>query len=122
MPIKTPPFKHHKAWTTSRFWSFIRSALRRAWMRWPPKYEVMRLASRPYTGTDKRTKKEYQCKKCKEWFKTSQVEVDHVVPAGTLRDYDDLPKFVERLFVGVDKLRVLCKPCHKKITAKEKKK
>lgn len=43
-----------------------------------------------------------------------------MVPAGSLKEYDDLPGFVERLFTSVDKLRVLCKQCHLVVTAEEK--
>lgn len=121
MATRTPPFKNYEAWSTSRFWSFIRSALRAAWSRYPPKYQVLDLASRPYVGPDKRQKKEFQCALCSKWHKRTNVEVDHIIPAGKLSCYADLPGFVERLFTSLDKLRVLCKPCHKDITAEEKK-
>lgn len=122
MAAKTPPFNPYPEWTESRFFSFVRSALRQAWSRYPPKYQVLELAARPYVGPDKRQKKEYHCAICKEWHKRSNVEVDHIEPAGSLRDYSDLPGFVRRLFTSVDKLRVLCKPCHKIVTQEEKKK
>ena len=80
----------------------------------------MALAQRPYKGLDKRTKWEYTCADCNEWFKTKEVEVDHIVPAGSLKDYSDLAGFCERLFCEADNLRVLCKPCHKKRTDEER--
>lgn len=120
--MATPPYKNYPAWTHSRFFSFIRSALRAAWTRYPPKYQVLDLASRPYVGPDKRQKKEFQCALCKGWHKRSNVEVDHMIPAGSLKDYTDLPAFVERLFTSVNLLRVLCKPCHKVVTQEEKNK
>lgn len=122
MASRTPPFKHHPEWSTSRFWSFVRSALRQAWSRYPPKYQVLELASRPYVGPDKRQKKEYLCAICNKWHKRKNVEVDHIEPAGKLSSYDDLPGFVERLFTSVDMLRVLCIPCHREVTQEEKKK
>lgn len=91
-----------------------------AWNRYPPKYEVLQAACRPYVGPDKRQKKEFQCAICNEWHKGSNVQVDHMVPAGSLTEYNHLPGFVERLFTSVDKLRVLCKPCHLIVTAEEK--
>lgn len=115
MGRKTPPFPQYEKWTTARFWSFIRSTLRRAWTRWPPKYEAMNSAKRKYDG-DSRQKWEYQCAECNKWFKQKEVEVDHIEPAGQLKDYSDLPGFVERLFVGPQSLRVLCKGCHRRIT------
>lgn len=120
MATKSPPFPNHPDWTTSRFFSFVRSALRQAWNRYPPKYQVLAAAERPYVGPDKRQKKEFLCAICNEWHKRSNVEVDHMIPAGSLTDYSHLPGFVERLFTSVDKLRVLCKECHKVVTAEEK--
>lgn len=43
------------------------------------------------------------------------------MPVGTLKSFDDLPAFVENLFVGVDKLQVLCDPCHAIKTAQDRK-
>ena len=122
MPKKTPPFPAYPTWTTARFFSFVRSALRKAWTRWPPKYMVLADAKRKYTGDNKRQKFEYKCAECNKYYAQKEVEVDHIVPCGTLKCYDDIGSFVERLFVGKDKLRVLCKSCHKEITAKERKK
>ena len=113
MGRKTPPFPEHPDWTTSRFWTFVRSALRKAWQKWPPKYTAKNATRRKYDGPDKRTKWEYQCNICKKWFKGKETEVDHIIDPGSLKCYEDLPGFVTRLFVGVDKLQVLCKPCHK---------
>lgn len=120
MGRKTPPFPQYKEWTTARFWSFIRSGLRAKWNRWPPKYVVLEAARKVVRG--KRHKYEYKCSQCSKWYKAKEVEVDHIEPAGRLGDFDDLPGFVERLFVGEDKLRVVCKPCHKTLTAAERKK
>lgn len=113
MGKRTPPFPPYPAWTQGKFWSFLRSGLRRCYSRWPPKYEVLVDCKRPYKGEDKRRKFEYQCSDCKKYFKSTAIEVDHIVPAGSLTSFEHLPGFVERLFVGKEGLRVLCKPCHK---------
>ena len=122
MSLRGVKNKAGNTWTTARYWSFIRSCLRRAWSRYPVRYQVMNEAKRPYKGLDKRTKWEYTCADCKGWFKTKEVEVDHINPAGSLKDYSDLAGFCERLFCEADNLRVLCKPCHKKRTDEERKK
>jgi 5-methylcytosine-specific restriction endonuclease McrA len=77
-------------------------------------------ASRPYKGPDKRQKKEYQCNECKDWFKQKDVSVDHIIPVGPLRSFEDLPDFYRRLFVGPDKLQALCKDCHNRKTQAER--
>lgn len=110
MGRKTPPFKEYPKWTTARYWSFVRSALRKAFTRWPPKYECLNDAKRTVTG--KRHRYEYKCAKCSKWYKQKDVQVDHIKPCGSLNKHEDLPRFVRRLFVAKDKLRVLCKPCH----------
>ena len=97
----------------SKFWSSIRSALRRKSMFWPPIQACKRNARRAYTGPNKRQKWEHQCASCSGWFKGSEVEVDHVIPAGSLTKSEDLPGFVDRLFCDVSGLRLLCKACHR---------
>lgn len=119
-PIKDP-FPEWPEWSKSKFWSFIRSGLRAKWSRWPGKYDALAKAKRPYAGTNPRQKHEYICAKCKGWFPQQNVSVDHIVPAGVLSCFEDLPEFCERLFVSHDKLRVLCNPCHAEITALDRK-
>ena len=118
---RTPPYRHHTAWSEARFWSFIRSALRSAWSRYPPKYIVVANARRVSQSANKKLKWEFQCNSCKGFFPQKETSVDHIKPAGTLRCYEDLPKFVEQLFVGVDDLQVLCSVCHQIKTQQERK-
>ena len=119
---RTPPCAVYPEWTEAKFWSFVRSGLRSKANRWPVKYEVLNAAKRPYVGENKRQKFEYLCAICNRYHPQKAIEVDHIIPAGKLSSYDDLPSFVERLFCGKDGLRVLCKPCHQVVTknAKEK--
>lgn len=105
-------------WTKARFWSFVRSNLRRA--QWPPIYHAKKLAERPYKGPNKLQKYEYQCAECKNWFKGTEIQIDHCIPCGSLNCYEDLHGFVERLYCETDKLRALCTSCHLSITNKSK--
>jgi len=123
MGKKTEPFEEYPKWTKARFMGFLRSAMRSAFRRWAPKYEVVERAKR-----DKPPRKagrhrfEYQCSGCKKWFKRTEVEVDHIEPVGSLKEFEDLPGFAQRMFVSADKLRLLCSGCHKKVTAEQRKK
>lgn len=128
MARKTPPFEYYDKWTTARFWQFIRSALRAAYNKWPPKYSVIKNSKRPAEqewynedGRKLNVKWEYQCNSCKEWWMQKQISVDHIEPVGTLKDYDDLPDFVRRLFVDERGLQILCSDCHNKKTQAERK-
>ena len=107
--------------TESAFWSFIRSGLRQKSRWWKPITECKLQAKRAYKGTNKRQKFEYQCASCSKWFPEKQINVDHIVPAGSLNCASDLPGFVERLFCEQDNLQVLCTSCHDKKTKLEKK-
>jgi 5-methylcytosine-specific restriction endonuclease McrA len=106
--------------TESMFWSMIRSALRNKSRWWKPVLQAKLNVKRPYKGKNKRQKFEYQCNHCKEWFAEKAINVDHIIPAGTLTCANDLPGFVERLFCEVDNLQVLCSDCHNVKTQNEK--
>ena len=104
----------------SAFWAFIRSALRQKSRWWKPITQCKQNAKRPYKGANKRQKFEYQCNKRKKWFPDKQINIDHILPAGELNKADDLPGFVERLFVEVEGLQCLCQNCHNEKTKQEK--
>jgi len=106
--------------TEAAFWSMIRSALRQKSRWWKPIAQCKQLAKKAYKGNNKRQRWEYQCNKCKGWFKSDEVNVDHVEPAGSLNNAQDLPAFVETLFCEVNNLQVLCKTCHDVKTKLEK--
>lgn len=106
-------------WTEARYEGFVTSALRGAFRRWPPKFDVLKAAA---TGR-KRNKKSgrdanhYRCASCGEDFPQSGVQVDHTKPIGSCETWDT---FIEALFCEADNLQVLCKPCHKEKTKKER--
>jgi hypothetical protein len=90
----------------------IRSALRKLWMYSPERKEAMNQA-RSGRGF-------YECARCKEVHHRSNVSVDHIQPVGSHKQgWDGL---IDRMFVPVDGLRVLCNECHKIVTNKGRKK
>jgi len=107
--------------TEAAYFAKIRSILRNGFRYWKPAMLAAEKASRPYKGENKRLKKEYQCKSCKEWFKRADVQIDHILPCGSLNNYNDIVDFIKRLTVENTKaFQVLCKPCHKEKTNNEK--
>jgi 5-methylcytosine-specific restriction endonuclease McrA len=118
---RVPKTRNAGTMTESAFWSFIRSALRQKSRWWKPITECKMKARRPYKGPNKRQKFEYLCNSCKIWFPDKQINVDHIVGAGSLNCGQDLPGFVDRLFCEQDNLQVLCTTCHDHKTKLEKK-
>lgn len=99
--------------TESGYLSWIRSALRSRWLRWPPRAAALDAAKEPYVGDNARRKHSYRCKLCNGLFALKDCEVDHYPhDAGAIRSLDDIGPFVGRLFCETDNLRVLCKNCH----------
>ena len=118
---KSPKVRNGGTMTESAFWSFIRSTLRNKSRWWKPITECRLKAKRAYKGPNKRQKFEYQCNACKNWFAQKNINVDHIIPAGSLNCAQDLPGFVERLFCETDNLQVLCEKCHDIKTKLDKK-
>lgn len=103
----------------ARYRTFVRSALRKAWMKWPPKFEALRRAQRPSQSDNKKLKWEYQCCSCKEWHRGDFVSVDHITPWGDPWSMNFIDA-CRALLVSVEELQVLCVPCHLVKTEAEK--
>ena len=124
MGRKTEPFENHTGWTRAKFFGFLRSNLRLAWNKYPPKYEALKDAfvGRKTNEDTGKLAKHYKCAKCRGEFPAKKVQVDHKIEVGTLKHWSDIEGFARRLFCSKDDLRVVCKECHQKITNKNRKK
>lgn len=102
-------------WTAARYHTFITSALRGGFRRWPPRYTVLKKAQttkriNPKSG---RLAQHYLCAECKVDFPQKDVQVDHTKPVVCpKRGFISWDVFIERLFCEARNLSVLCKPCH----------
>ena len=108
-------------WTDARYFSFIRSALRKMWLKYPNRFKALNAARLPHKGI-RRGKRVYlyECASCGSENTTSNVTVDHIKPCGSLRSYDDLTPFCSNLLCDLDGLQVLCKKCHHNKTLEER--
>jgi hypothetical protein len=105
-------------WTEAKYQSFIKSALRSASVRWPPRYSVLADACvgskiNPKSG---RMAKHYRCKACQEEFPAKDVQVNHIFPVIPTTGFDTWDAVIERMFCEKEALELLCKPCHASIT------
>ena len=114
-------------WTTARFNSFIKSALRGASMRWPPRNEV-RKAARTERG-------KYRCAgwrrkshivpaslppEGKNKRRINNVSIDHLHPVVEPGKEFSWDAVIKNLFCEADQLQVLCHECHKSKTQEER--
>lgn len=121
--MKNPKTRNNGEWTEARFNSFVKSALRSASQRWPPKYQVLNEA---YVGkhinkSSGRLAKHFKCSVCLNDFPQKEVEVNHIIPVVLLSGFDSWDGIISRLFCEADGLEVVCKPCHRGITSNENK-
>ncbi len=99
------------------FMNWLRGQLRRGSSRYPEKNEFLRENRfRKTLGTYKNGKPKSvwagTCNMCGEDFKQSELAVDHIIPAGSLLDEDDIQSYITRLFCHKNNFQFLCKDCH----------
>ena len=106
-------------WTEGRFNSFVTSILRSGSRKWAPKYQTLNEAKteKQINKATGRIAQHFRCATCQGEFPAKQVQVDHIVPIGTEKTWD---QFIDGLFCEPDNLQVLCIPCHKIKTKEEK--
>lgn len=115
-----PKTRNAGTMTDAAFFQWIRQILRRASVYWKPISQVRKEAQVLYKGNNKRRKYSYVCSNCKNEYASTEINVHHKIECGSLKSFDDLPDFVERLFCEKEFLCVLCKNCHDEEHKKEK--
>lgn len=117
MTEKTP-WGANTPWPTkSSFFTYLRGCLRRGWSTNPIKLDLLKEKRKQIPNPNPKGKKKTvwgcTCSICKRDFVMSDIQVDHIVPAGNLNDVSDIQGFVERLlYITKDDLRIVCKGCN----------
>jgi len=93
----------------------LRSAIRLIWSRSKERRQILKDATDNCYGYDG-----FTCPVCKKAWPIQMAEVDHEPPIGTLESWRDTVSFIDRMFFGPQ--RAVCKLCHKKKTASQRKK
>lgn len=129
--------------TESKFWNFVRSALRQAWSRHEVKLkfvESFRIrVNNPNPNRRVETCWGMTCAKCKQDFPLpvessvkkkieehtkvpfNYIEINHKTEAGSLKSKDDIGRFATNLlYVNFDDLEPICKECHNILSYSQK--
>lgn len=107
------------------FFTYLRGCLRKAWSNNPIKLQVLKSKRKQIVNPNPKGKKPmvwgFDCEMCGKTFPISEGQVDHIHPAGTLKEKEDIQGFVERLlFVTEDDLRLVCKGCNNALAMSDK--
>ena len=105
--------------------AWLRSQSRRIWARHPIKNRYKAAGTSTIDAATKakypRAKKMVKCEMCCDNFPASNIEVDHINPAGSFTSVVEWKDWLDRLLLlGFEDIRLLCKPCHLKVTLSER--
>lgn len=93
--------------------NMVRGAIRQSWMKSPTKLAYLYSKTEPDMDDSNRRKWKVQCECCRNWFKESDVEVDHIEGNNSFTTVADFENYFQKILqVGFDGLQILCKDCH----------
>ena len=110
-------------WTDARFKSFVTSAIRGAFGRFPNKFEALKKAAVGKRVNEKtgRVAMHYVCASCGGEFPSRDVAVDHKKPVvDTAKGFVSWDEYIKRMFCTITNLQVLCTACHAVKTKQER--
>lgn len=120
------PWGEGTPWRNSTaFFTYLRGCLRKAWSRNPIKLNVLKKRryqiANPNPNGKKPTVWGAKCEMCGGEFPLNQIQVDHIVAAGSLQKTEDIQGFVERLlYVTEEDLRLVCVDCNSALAYSDK--
>lgn len=126
MTIKKPWEEPDSPWKTeSSYYSWMRGGLRRVWNKMPTKLNLIKKHRKQIVNPNPKGKKPTvwggDCAMCGGEFVEKLLQVDHIVPAGSLRTHKDIQGFIERLLIVTeDDLRLVCVDCNNALSISEK--
>src|SRR6266700_1559562 len=98
-----------------KYW--LINLLRRGSMRYPPRNEAASRNKETYYIKSKKGKDlkrvKHTCEKCgKKDLKSSEVEMDHIVPLVDFTGFKDWNTYIERYLIDSIGFQKFCIPCH----------
>lgn len=118
--LKNSPWEETNFWKNeSQYLSWLRGQFRKIWMDFIPKNEFLSENCYPVDseekalhGLHKRTKTAGKCVFCNQIFGKSKLQIDHIIPAGSMTTYAEAPGYLLRLLCSKENMQLTCKPCH----------
>ena len=109
----------------SAYFTWLRGNLRKIWNTSPQKTEFIKKYRKQIPNPNPKGNKKYvwgaKCNFCNKDFPMKDLQVDHIISAGSINDWEDVEGFVRRLLgSGEGELRFLCKPCHATLSYSER--
>jgi len=101
----------------------MRDSIRKDWMRYPVKFAAIQERAERVMLPDGRAKTLIRCCGCSVLFPRSEIEANHVNPVGPLASAseEDVEQYLARMFCRKAEIEPLCKPCHGRKTAAQRK-
>lgn len=112
------PWGKGTPWSSqTAFMTYLRGCLRKAWSTNPIKLTVLKNNRKQIANPNPRGNKPTvwgcTCSICNQDYAMKDIQVDHITPAGSLREISDIQGFVERLLcITEEDLRIVCKTCN----------
>tara|TARA_Y100000310_G_scaffold345202_1_gene462631 strand:- start:2034 stop:2393 length:360 start_codon:yes stop_codon:yes gene_type:complete len=108
-------------WTKARWKGFIMSALRKAWLRWPPRNRVKKAAwVRRGVYKCNGCKKNVRLTKIIDGKRKNNISIDHIKPVIPAKGFSTWDSVISRMFCEENNLQLLCKDCHDSKTKEER--
>lgn len=117
------PYDSVDFWNDEKdFLNWLRSQTRRIWTRHPVKttYKARRRFKAPI-GRKGKEVFACTCELCGKTVKSSESQVDHKQEGGSFSNWEEYTVWAKRiLWVSIDDIRELCKPCHGAVTLSQR--
>ena len=107
-----------KTLSESQIMSIVRGAIREKWSFCDTKLAYLNMKTIPDDDPNTRRRWKVQCEHCLEWFKKTEVSVDHRIGGHSLKSPAELFDFYDKIInIGFDDIQILCHADHDRKTA-----
>lgn len=114
------PWEYCDLWDNeTQFCDWLRNKFRDIWSDYPVRtnFKASMLVPvndelREKYGLHPRTRKAGQCVYCKNLFKSTDLEVDHIKGEASFKNVLEIVSYLDHLLCEIDNMQLVCKKCH----------